>query len=301
MAAQNRYAFLLSEKGDVAKNTNSIYSQLEAPAQRASAAESLQTDLESARTKTGTGTEIVPGTEDYRTTEQRDYDRSHGVTDADYFRMHPKTVTYTFPIPGKEISYQQAKKNSGTAAYQATINPAKLTSPLGDYGSPGNIANAYLNPAAENSYNTGLVFGWNGQIVAGTGSKNPGSNNTNRLMYDLNYGVDREAADYKAAVNNEITSSQYAGTQQQRNTERQRVRYFPPPPVGFGADYLSQRDAEIASQVSSQARTENYQRVNTDGINAQAENTSRQLRESAYGLPTYLSRPPSIGVYRLGY
>lgn len=173
-------AYMMNRRSSNEAATRNLYAQLQAPDQRVA----VQSTMNNAVSKG------VPTITD--------------VLDPFTGQSAGSSITYN-PAP----SYSDARRAADVAAYKVTIDPTQLARGIGNNVSPSNIANAYINPVAENAYDYTPLFDWSGRQVAGAGSKAPKPTRTDSMMYDLAYGRDKQAGSYQDAINKAITAAEY--------------------------------------------------------------------------------------------
>lgn len=220
MPSQNRYAFLLGNQGDVAKNVSDIYAQLQAPGQRDAASASLNASVQqSAPTTSSDPREIVVG--------YRDSDVFGSTLQVPIY----ETIYETVVTPSRNpVTYRDAYAKAANASYAKTINPNDLVNlPGKDYQSSGYITNGYINPSAERAYDLTPVFNTSGQQLTGLGVNQRRTTETDRLLQDLEFGPSGKMYRYNNTLTDAAKAARFASENEnaslQENIYRSRNRY----------------------------------------------------------------------------
>lgn len=215
MPAKNRYAFLLGEQGDVAKNVNDIYAQLQAPGQRKAVEESLNKSVK----------DSAPTT---RVTQNKVYDYDNPIIigyEPNWVNSYGE-LQQGFPIYGYDftyvpeyhvtpsanpVDYTTASTRASNAAYAQTLNPADLIRNTGrEFQAPGYLANAYLNPAAEGAYDSSPLFNSSGQQVAGIGAIRRPVTAADRLLQEISTGETAKKSRYDRTLQSNESNANFA-------------------------------------------------------------------------------------------
>lgn len=214
MPAKNRYAFLLSERGDVAKNVSDIYAQLQAPGQRRAVEDSLNRSVADSAPETRTTQVYVEDGEPVIVGYEPSYVNSYGelqqglpIWNTPY---HYETQYYTTPA-ANPVGYTDASTRAANAAYSATINPVDLLkNPGRDFQAPGYISNAYLNPASEGAYDLTPLFNSSGQQKAGIGATPRPITAVDRLLQEIDTGPSAQLMRYNNALQSNEANANFA-------------------------------------------------------------------------------------------
>lgn len=237
MPARNRYAFLLSQTGDVAKNVSSLYAQLQAPGQRKAVAESLNKSVKDSAPTVRTTPESVLVGERIVGYFKNSYGEQEAIREPVF-----ETVYNAVTVPAANpVAYSQATANAAAAAYGSTINPVDLARlPGTNFNAPGYIANAYINPVAEEAYNLLPQFNSSGQQQAGIGTRLKSPTATERIFSDLESGPLAKLARYKTALSDATANANFAATYTNNAARDFRNQNYYERPIsnsGYDPDY----------------------------------------------------------------
>lgn len=213
MPARNRYAFLLGQTGDVAKNVSNIYAQLQAPEQRKAVEESLNKSVKDSAptTRKVRGVDVLVGREPVYSAPGKN---SYGelVQTIDYYRDIYEPTYYDVVVPSANpVTYTDASARAARDAYAKTINPADLVKlPGRQFQTPGYIANAYINPSSESAYDLAPLFDSRGQQVAGAGTARKPASVTSRMFDELESGEMSKMTRYNKALIDNLANLTFA-------------------------------------------------------------------------------------------